>query len=50
MATTPNHALQRTAPHVTLPASASALPQATQVVRRAPPSLSLGSLGVIPRT
>ena len=45
----PNHALQRTAPHVTAPASAAALPPTMQVPRRAPLSLSLGSLGVFTR-
>ena len=43
---TPNHALQRTAPCVTAPASAAAFPPALQVPRRTPRSLSLGSLGV----
>ena len=43
---TPNHALQRTAPHVTAPAPAAAFPPTMQVPRRAPRSLSLGSLGV----
>ena len=42
---TPNHALQRTAPHVTAPASTAAFPPTVQVPRRAPRSLSLGSLG-----
>ena len=42
---TPNHALQRTAPCVTAPASAAAFPPTVQVPRRPPPSLSLGSLG-----
>ena len=42
---TPNHALQRTAPCVTAPASAAAFPPAMQVPRRTPLSLSLGSLG-----
>ena len=42
---TPNHALQRTAPHVTAPATAAAFPPTVQVPRRAPRSLSLGSLG-----
>src|SRR4051812_6228392 len=37
-----NHALQRTAPHVTAPASATAFPPTVQVPRRAPWSLSLG--------
>ena len=46
---TPNHALQRTAPCVTAPASAAAFPPTTQVPRRTPLSLSLGSLGVAPR-
>ena len=41
----PNHALQRTAPCVTAPASAAAFPPAMQVPRRTPRSLSLGSLG-----
>jgi hypothetical protein len=39
------HALQRTAPCVTAPASAAAFPPAMQVPRRTPRSLSLGSLG-----
>src|SRR5260221_9091632 len=43
--TSPNHALQRTAPCVTAPASAAAFPPAMQVPRRTPRSLSLGSLG-----
>jgi hypothetical protein len=43
----PNHALQRTAPCVTAPASTAAFPPTMQVPRRAPLSLSLGSLGVI---
>ena len=42
---TPNHALQRTAPCVTAPASAAALPPTMQVPRRTPLSLSLRSLG-----
>jgi hypothetical protein len=41
----PNHALQRTAQHVTAAASASALPPTVQPRRRAPRSLSLGSFG-----
>ena len=41
----PNHALQRTAPCVTAPASAAAFPPTMQVPRRTPRSLSLGSLG-----
>ena len=41
----PNHALQRTAPCVTAPASAAAFPPTVQVPRRTPLSLSLGSLG-----
>ena len=41
----PNHALQRTAPGVTPPASAAALPPAAQASRPSRPSLSLGSLG-----
>ena len=52
-AATPNHALQRTAPCVTAPASAAAFPPAMQVPRRTPLSLSLGSLGVaraLPKT
>ena len=43
--TSPNHALQRTAPHVTAPASAAAFPPAMQEPRQPRPSLSLGSLG-----
>ena len=43
---TPNHALQRTAPCVTAPASAAAFPPTMQVPRRTPRSLSLGSLGL----
>ena len=43
---TPNHALQRTAPGVTAPASTAAFPPTMQVPRRAPRSLSLRSLGV----
>ena len=46
---TPNHALQRTAPHVTAPASTAALPPTMQVPRRAPRSLSLRSLGASAR-
>ena len=46
---TANHALQRTAPRVTAPASTAAFPPAMQVPRRAPQSLSLGSLGVATR-
>ena len=53
MTATPNHALQRTAPRVTLAAAhhpaASAHPapaMSPQPARRAPQSLSLGSLGV----
>src|SRR5438067_6567554 len=46
MTATANHALQRTAPCVTAPASAAALPPAMQVPRRTPRSLSLGSLDV----
>ena len=49
MTATPNHALQRTAPHVTAPASAAAFPPTVQVPRHAPRSLSLGSLGHSPR-
>jgi hypothetical protein len=44
MTATPNHALQRTAPCVTAPASAAAFPPTMQVPRRTPRSLSLGSL------
>ena len=44
---TPNHALQRTAPCVTAPASTAAFPPTMQVPRRTPRSLSLGSLGGI---
>ena len=47
---TPNHALQRTAPCVTAPASAATFPPTMQVPRRAPQSLSLRSLGVAART
>jgi hypothetical protein len=43
---TSNHALQRTAPHVTAAASAAAFPPTVQPPRRAPRSLSLGSLGL----
>lgn len=39
----PNHALQRTAPCVTAPASAAAFPPTMQVPRHTPRSLSLGS-------
>lgn len=43
----PNHALQRTAPAVTLAAhSATASPPAAQPSRQPPRSLSLGSLDV----
>ena len=45
MTATPNHALQRTAPCVTAPASTAAFPPTMQVPRRTPRSLSLGSLG-----
>src|SRR5215210_590596 len=45
MTETANHALQRTAPCVTAPASAAAFPPTMQVPRRTPRSLSLGSLG-----
>ena len=47
--TSPNHALQRTAPCVTAPASTTAFPPTMQVPRRTPLSLSLGSLGLHPR-
>jgi len=39
-------ALQRTAPHVTAPASTAAFPRTMQVPRRTPLSLSLSPLGV----
>ena len=42
----PNHALQRTAPRVTAPASGLRLSPTVQAPRRAPQSLSLESLGV----
>ena len=42
----PNHALQRTAPCVTVAASTTAFPPTTQLPRRTPLSLSLRSLGV----
>ena len=42
---TPNQALQRTAPGVTAPASATAFPPTMQGPRRPPQSLSLGSFG-----
>ena len=45
MTAAPNHALQRTAPCVTAPASTAAFPPAMQVPRRTPLSLSLRSLG-----
>ena len=41
----PNHSLQRTAPHVTAAASGLRLSAPMQAPRRAPRSLSLGSLG-----
>ena len=44
---TPNHALQRTAPAVTLAASGLRLSPTMQPARQPPPSLSLGSLGVL---
>jgi hypothetical protein len=47
---TPNHALQRTAPAVTLAASSLRLSPTAQPSRQPPPSLSLGSLGVATRT
>jgi len=46
MTNAPNHALQRTAPGVTAPASAATFPPTMQVPRRPPLSLSLGSAGV----
>ena len=49
MTATPNHALQRTAPAVTLAASAAAFPPTVQPARQPPPSLSLGSLGAATR-
>lgn len=45
MTETPNYVLQRAAAHVTSAASTSALLPATQPPRRAPRSLSSGSLG-----
>src|SRR4051812_31521929 len=45
MTATPNHALQRTAPRVTAAASGLRLSPTAQPPRRAPQSLSLGSLG-----
>lgn len=42
--TPPDHALQRTAPHVTAPASTAAFPLTMEVPRRGPPSPRLGSL------
>jgi hypothetical protein len=50
MTATANHALQRTAPCVTAPASTAAFPPAMQVPRRTPRSLSLGSLGYFGKT
>ena len=47
-AATPNHALQRTAPSVTAPASTAAFPPTMQVPRRPQRSLSLGSLASLP--
>ena len=49
-ATAPNHALQRTTPCVTAPASTTAFPPTMQVPRRTPRSPSLGSLGASART
>ena len=46
---TPNHALQRTGVAVTARASTAAFPPAMHGPRQPRPSLSLGSLGVIPR-
>ena len=43
---TPNHAIQRTAPCVTAPASTATFPPTMQVPRRTPQSLILFSLGV----
>ena len=43
----PNHALQRTAPAVTARASAAAFPPTMHGPRQPPPSLRLGSLGVL---
>ena len=48
--TSPNHALQRTAPAVTLAASCLRLSPTAQPSRQPPPSLSLGSLGVATRS
>jgi len=48
MTATPNHALQRTAPCVTAPASAAAFPPTVQVPRRTPLSLSLRSVRPFP--
>ena len=45
----PNHALQRTAPAVTLAASSLRLSAPVQPARQPPQSLSLGSLGVATR-
>jgi len=50
MTATPNHALQRTAPAITLAASAAALPPTVQPARQPPPPLSLRSLGVFSLT
>ena len=44
---TPNHALQRTATAVTARASAAAFPPTMHGPRQPPPSLSLGSFGVL---
>ena len=49
MTNAPNHALQRTAPCVTAPASAAVFPPTMQVPRRTPLSLSLGSLAHVRR-
>jgi len=46
MTATPNHALQRTAPAVTLAASSLRLAATVQPARQPPQSLSLGSLGI----
>ena len=49
MTATPNQALQRTAPALTLAASTPAFPPTMQPARQPPQSLSLGSLGVATR-
>ena len=49
MPATPNHALQKTAPRVTVAASATAFPPTSQLPRRTPLSLSLWSFGGVKR-